>query len=171
MKLQRFCGYHRSLSLDKKRELVMLCKHMYREGLKLSRGVPDTDSKPADFFVVLAVHLLMEIYVDTSEYGGGWGVTHTHTHILTHLHALTHTGEWKVLWQAILLLEHARSMHSINSQILLLLMRLYGYIGAAEGITDVFETLSIKHLQMETLGYSCILMCIYIVGKNNKPLK
>jgi hypothetical protein len=32
-------------------------------------------------------------------------------------------------------------------------MKLYGYIGAAEGITDIFEALNVKHLQMETLGY------------------
>jgi N-terminal acetyltransferase B complex non-catalytic subunit len=127
MQLQRYCGCHRNLTLDKKRELVLLCKHLYREGLKLARGVPDTDTKPADFFVILAVHLLIEIYVDARE--------------------------WAVLWQAILLLEHARSNKSTNSQVLLLLMKLYGYIGAAEGITDIFEALNVKHLQMETLGY------------------
>ena len=54
------------MALDKKRELVLLCKHLYREGLKLARGVPETDAKPADFFVVLAVHLLMEMFVETS---------------------------------------------------------------------------------------------------------
>ncbi|CAI8015192.1 N-alpha-acetyltransferase 25, NatB auxiliary subunit [Geodia barretti] len=127
MQLQRYCGLHGNLSLDKKRDLVLLCKHLYREGLKLATGVPETDTKPADFFVVLAVHLLIEIYVETRE--------------------------WRVLWQAILLLEHSRSMKTTNPQILLLLLKLYGFLGAAEGITDIFESLNIKHLQMETLGY------------------
>ena len=67
MQLQRYCGLHGNLSLDKKRDLVLLCKHLYREGLKLATGVPETDTKPADFFVVLAVHLLIEIYVETSQ--------------------------------------------------------------------------------------------------------
>ena len=56
------------------------------------------------------------------------------------------------LWQAILLLEYAKNNKSSNPQIMLLLMKLYGFIGAAEGITNVFESLNIKHLQMETLG-------------------
>jgi N-terminal acetyltransferase B complex non-catalytic subunit len=127
MQLQRYCGLHGNLSLDKKRDLVLLCKHLYREGLKLATGVPETDTKPADFFVVLAVHVLIEIYVETRE--------------------------WRVLWQAILLLEHSRGQKTANPQILLLLLKLYGFLGAAEGITGIFESLSIKHLLMETLGY------------------
>ena len=66
MQLQRYCGFHRNLSLEKKRDMVLLCKHLYREGVKLAKGVAETDAKPADFFVILAVHLLMEVYVDTS---------------------------------------------------------------------------------------------------------
>ena len=63
-------------------ELVRFCKHMYKEGMKLCKGIPDADAKPADFFAVLAAHLLMEVYVDTSE-------GHTHTH--TQTHTCTHT--------------------------------------------------------------------------------
>ena len=58
----------------------------------------------------------------------------------------------RVLWQAIMLLEYAKANKSSNPQIMLLLMKLYGFIGAAEGITTMFESLNIKHLQMETLG-------------------
>ena len=69
MQLQRYCGYHKNLTLEKKRDLILLCKHLYREGLKLGRGFPETEPKPGDFFAILGVHILMEIYVESSEEG------------------------------------------------------------------------------------------------------
>ena len=79
---------------------------------------------------------------------------HIYSYIPTYMYTYTcmPTENWSVLWEAIMLLEYARSMKSNNAQIMLLLMKLYGFIGAAEGITDLFESLNIKHLQMETLG-------------------
>ena len=63
-----------------------------------------------------------------------------------------YTEDRSVLWQAILLLEYVRSTKTSNAQIMLLLLKLYGHLGVAECITDIFEALNIKHLQMETLG-------------------
>ena len=73
MQIQRFCGYHKELSIQKKKELVMTCKQLYKEGTKLSRGLPDTEPKTNDFFAILAVHLLMELHVETREGGRGEG--------------------------------------------------------------------------------------------------
>ena len=39
-----------------------------------------------------------------------------------------------------------------NPQILLLLMKIYGFLGVAEFIPDLFDELAIKHVQIETLG-------------------
>lgn len=58
-------------------------------------------------------------------------------------------GEIRVLWEAIFLLERAKNA---NPQISLLLMKLYGILGANESVTELFKAVSIKHLQMETIG-------------------
>ena len=50
------------------------------------------------------------------------------------------------------MLEYARS-NGTNHQFMLLLMKLYGHLGATECITVLFQALSIKHLQMDSLGY------------------
>lgn len=55
----------------------------------------------------------------------------------------------KTLWDAIFLLEGARNS---NAQISLLLMKLYGLLGGAESITDLFKEIAIKHIQLETIG-------------------
>ena len=49
------------------------------------------------------------------------------------------------------MLEYAKGT---NPQISLLLMKLYGFVGATEFITDIYDGLYIKHLQTATLGYA-----------------
>ena len=56
------------------------------------------------------------------------------------------------LWEAVFMLEYARS-NGTNAQFMLLLMKLYGHLGATECITVLFQSLNIKHLQMDSLGY------------------
>jgi hypothetical protein len=53
------------------------------------------------------------------------------------------------LWDTIFLLERAKNS---NPQISLLLMKLYGLLGGVESITELFKEVSIKHLQLETIG-------------------
>ena len=55
------------------------------------------------------------------------------------------------LWEAVFMLEYARS-RGTNHQFMILLMKLYGHLGATECITVLFQALNIKHLQMDTLG-------------------
>ena len=54
------------------------------------------------------------------------------------------------------MLEYARS-NGTNPQFMLLLMKLYGHLGATECITVLFQALNIKHLQMDSLGYAKML--------------
>ena len=56
------------------------------------------------------------------------------------------------LWEAVFMLEYARS-NGTNPQFMLLLMKLYGHLGATECVTVLFQALNIKHLQMDSLGY------------------
>ena len=50
------------------------------------------------------------------------------------------------------MLEYGRT-NGTNPQFMLLLMKLYGHLGATECITVLFQSLNIKHLQMDSLGY------------------
>ena len=62
------------------------------------------------------------------------------------------TDDVSHLWEAVFMLEYARS-NGTNAQFMLLLMKLYGHLGATECITVLFQSLNIKHLQMDSLGY------------------
>lgn len=124
LQLQRFCGRHKELTPEEKLSLITHCKHYYRQGLKLGRELPTTVNQHSDFYIILAVHLKIELYQES--------------------------GEWFHLWDALFMLEYSKRS---NPQISLLLMKLYGYMGATEYITDIYDGLFIKHLQTETLGY------------------
>ena len=50
------------------------------------------------------------------------------------------------------MLESAQKQSCTNPQIQLLLIRIYGYLGPVELCTQLYNSLSIKHIQMDTLG-------------------
>ena len=65
LQLRRYTGYHAELDAQGKQELVDICRHFYRHGLKLSRNQVNTLNKPCDFYIVLATHLKIELYQET----------------------------------------------------------------------------------------------------------
>ena len=56
------------------------------------------------------------------------------------------------LWRCIIMLETARKQSHTNPQIQLLLVKLYGYLGAVDFCTQLYNSLSIKHIQIDTMG-------------------
>ena len=62
VQLQRFLG---CLSMEKE-ELLALCLKYRSEGLKLRRNSNSTVNCPSDFYAILASHVLMEQYEETS---------------------------------------------------------------------------------------------------------
>ena len=50
------------------------------------------------------------------------------------------------------MLETARKHSPSNPQIHLLLIKLYSYLGAMDFCTELYNNLSIKHIQIDTLG-------------------
>ncbi len=76
-------------------------------------------------------------------------------------------GDCSHLWSAIFLLEYAKKS---NPQISLLLMKLYGFLGATEFLTDLYDELYVKHVQIETLGFVsacaragvCVCVCVCV---------
>ena len=75
----------------------------------------------------------------------------TTLYLLTFPFHVPPTDDVSHLWEAVFMLEYARS-NGTNHQCMLLLMKLYGHLGATECITMLFQALNIKHLQMDTLG-------------------
>ena len=53
------------------------------------------------------------------------------------------------MWDAIFQLERAKNT---SPQMAVLLMTCYGLVGACENMVDLFQAVSIKHLQIETIG-------------------
>lgn len=50
------------------------------------------------------------------------------------------------------MLEAAHQQSKSNPQILLLLMKIYGWLGAIDQCTQYYNKLSIKYIQVDTIG-------------------
>lgn len=76
VQLQRYCGVHRTLSSQEKTQLARdFCKK-FQDGLRFGLSLPSTVDQLSDFFMVVAIHLLMEVYEET---GGGRGFVYEET--------------------------------------------------------------------------------------------
>ncbi len=53
------------------------------------------------------------------------------------------------MWEAIFQLERAKET---SPQISVLLMTCYGLVGACENMVDLYQSVAIKYLQIETIG-------------------
>ncbi|XP_017891294.1 N-alpha-acetyltransferase 25, NatB auxiliary subunit [Ceratina calcarata] len=129
--LRRICGLHHPPHADanKQRALVeRLCK-LYKMGNELC-PIQDrlpTDFCPADSYILLATHLLHELWRNTNDAA--------------------------YLYRAMALLERGLLSSLANFYIKILLVRVYleaGLVGAAD---RVFTLLDVKHIQLDSLGY------------------
>lgn len=62
------------------------------------------------------------------------------------------SGDPAVLWEAVVFLETAKKHTQTNPQLSLLLLKLYAHLGVAESCTRLFNSLAIKHIQLDTIG-------------------
>ncbi|XP_076276164.1 phagocyte signaling impaired isoform X1 [Lasioglossum baleicum] len=129
--LHRICGLHHypNISVDEQKQLVeRLCK-LYEKGNELcpiQERLP-TDFCPADSYILLATHLLHELWSNTDE------ASH--------------------LYRAMSILERGLLSSPANFHIKILLVRIYleaGLVGAAD---HIFTLLDVKHIQLDSLGH------------------
>lgn len=104
-------------------------------------GLLPTDTHPADDFYVLAATCLLKLAgfrppVDSDIVDVGEDV------------------DMAYVTQAVALLEYASSRSKVNPEILLLLVRLYSFMGAGTLAMRVYKRLRIKQVQVDTLGYT-----------------
>ncbi len=67
LQLQRHVGLH-EVPLQQKQELVAMCLHHFRAGLRLGVEFRDTSCQPADYYIILAAHIKIELYHETGSY-------------------------------------------------------------------------------------------------------
>ncbi|XP_015121596.1 N-alpha-acetyltransferase 25, NatB auxiliary subunit [Diachasma alloeum] len=129
--LRRICGMHHSPNLDAQgRESLVerLCK-LYEVGNKLcpsDERLP-TDFAPFDSYILIASHLLLQLWYESS--GAGY------------------------LYRAMMLLEKGLATSPANFHLKIMLVRAYleaGLIGAAN---HAYELLDVKQIQLDSLGY------------------
>ncbi|XP_076236201.1 phagocyte signaling impaired [Calliopsis andreniformis] len=129
--LRRMCGLHHApyVGINEQEQLVeRLCK-LYEKGNELcpvQERLP-TDFCPADSYILVATHLLHELWYNTNKA--------------------------VYLYRAMSLLEHGLLSSPANFHIKILLVRIYleaGLVGAADYI---FTSLDVKHIQLDSLGY------------------
>lgn len=124
-KLERFLGLD-AIS-DKKQALETANElwNEYQEALPLGEGLEKTEMQYGDEFVILASHILLDLYKQDHQIS--------------------------FLIQAICLLETAlvKSIH--NFQIKLVLVRLYTMIGVYKRSFEIYRTMEIKQIQFDTM--------------------
>ncbi|KAB0791042.1 hypothetical protein PPYR_02842 [Photinus pyralis] len=129
LQLSRLCSNHRNLSSDHLAALVTAFSLHYQHGYQTyGLNLLYTDQGPSDPYAILAAHILYDLSESTQSS--------------------------KPIITALVLLENLlmKSPCSFNAK--LLSLRLFHTIGAGIGAHQVYETLDLKHLQMDSLGYS-----------------
>ncbi|XP_066597306.1 N-alpha-acetyltransferase 25, NatB auxiliary subunit [Prorops nasuta] len=130
-KIKRILGYHHPpmADLQQQEEIIKRLCSLYEKGNELfpvESRLP-TDFCPADTYVILAAHILHQLWVETDEA--------------------------KFLYGGMALLERALLSSPCNFHIKLLLVRLYleaGLVGAAQ---HAYSLLDIKYIQLDSMGH------------------
>ncbi|XP_048582689.1 N-alpha-acetyltransferase 25, NatB auxiliary subunit isoform X2 [Nematostella vectensis] len=125
--ISRYIGRHCGLSDDEKIQQARNYMEMHKEGLKYGQDLESTELQYSDGFALLAAHLLL----DVNENKGSKNMT----------------------WHVLILLETALKASPSNHNMKLLLLRMYSSLGAFGPCKSLFQSMEIKHIGLDTLGY------------------
>jgi len=125
--MNRFCGKHLNKDVEELESVVRRLISRFRGTQKLVEHMEKTEVRPTDGYIVMAVHVL-------------WDLWHK-------------TRRDKYFYIATVFLHHAATLSPANAQIKFLLIRFYGVVGAAEPSNNIHATLDLKHLMLDTLGH------------------
>ncbi|KAK5638702.1 hypothetical protein RI129_012997 [Pyrocoelia pectoralis] len=129
LQLSRLCSNHRNLSSDHLAALVTAFSLHYQHGYQTyGLNLLFTDQGPSDPYAILAAHILYD------------------------LAELTQSS--KPIITALVLLDNLLKNSPCCFNAKLLSIRLFHTIGAGIGAHQMYDILDIKHLQMDSLGYS-----------------
>ncbi|XP_058454412.1 phagocyte signaling-impaired protein [Malaya genurostris] len=135
LQIARFCGAHASLSEEHLSALYTALSLHYEHGYSaFGRGLLPTDMGPSDPYAMLAVHIM---------YDRAWMLQRS-----------------EPLVEALCLLHHLLSNSVNNFHGKLLCLQLYHRMGLVETAHRVYESLDVKHIQLDSLGYlHCAQLC------------
>ncbi len=140
-------GDNTSGSTDLLRAFICNCLRLYSISLPVGSKLPASERRPGDDAAILAVMALL------------------------HLHK---RGEFNALLRAVVVLESVLSCSKHNYDALLILVRLYLFLGAASLAVKAYTMLSIKNIQHATLSWilftriSTIHPCLFNPGSKVK---
>ncbi|GIX89098.1 n-alpha-acetyltransferase 25, NatB auxiliary subunit [Caerostris extrusa] len=126
-RLYHFYGYHLNLDLTEQYTYARELTERYQHALQFGTNLLTTEFQPADNYCLLAAHTLICIWEKTEDE--------------------------RLIGQVLVVLENGLKNSPSNYQIKLLMMKLYNIIGALEASYSLYESIDVKHVQQETLGY------------------
>ncbi|XP_027269297.1 N-alpha-acetyltransferase 25, NatB auxiliary subunit isoform X2 [Cricetulus griseus] len=127
VQLTRLLGLYHIMDKNQKLGVVRELMLRYQHGLEFGRSCLKTELQFSDYYCLLAVHVLTDIWREA--------------------------GEETAVWQALTLLEEGLTHSPSNAQFKLLLVRIYCMLGAFEPVVDLYSSLDAKHIQHDTIGY------------------
>ncbi|XP_064128292.1 N-alpha-acetyltransferase 25, NatB auxiliary subunit isoform X2 [Loxodonta africana] len=127
VQLTRLLGLYHTMDKSQKLNVVRELMLRYQHGLEFGKSCLKTELQFSDYYCLLAVHVLIDIWRET--------------------------GDENAVWQALTLLEEGLTHSPSNAQFKLLLVRIYCMLGAFEPVVDLYSSLDAKHIQHDTIGY------------------
>ncbi|KAI8979116.1 N-acetyltransferase B complex non catalytic subunit-domain-containing protein [Mycotypha africana] len=125
-KLEHVLGLHSIVNQEQALSLVTELWNEYQEALPLGEHLEKTEMQFGDEFVILASHVLLELYHQQNKYNA-------------------------YLIQAITLLETALTKSIHNFQMKLILVRMYLMLGVYTRAFEIYRTMEIKQIQFDTM--------------------
>lgn len=135
LQIARFCGAHAALTEEHLTALYTALSLHYEHGFNaFGQGLLPTDMGPSDPYALLAVHIM---------YDRAW-----------------HLQRSEPLVEALCLLSHLLSNSVNNFHAKLLALQLFHRLGLLDAAHRTYESLDIKHIQLDSLGYlHCAQLC------------
>uniref|UniRef100_A0A5F9D4G5 N-alpha-acetyltransferase 25, NatB auxiliary subunit n=1 Tax=Oryctolagus cuniculus TaxID=9986 RepID=A0A5F9D4G5_RABIT len=127
VQLTRLLGLYHTMDKSQKLNVVRELMLRYQHGLEFGKSCLKTELQFSDYYCLLAVHVLIDIWRES--------------------------GDETAVWQALTLLEEGLTHSPSNAQFKLLLVRIYCVLGAFEPVVDLYSSLDAKHIQHDTIGY------------------
>ncbi|RWS02701.1 N-alpha-acetyltransferase 25: NatB auxiliary subunit-like protein [Dinothrombium tinctorium] len=123
--LKYSCGLYDELDEENKYRLISSLIDLYDACLKFGEDLLPSDIQPSDTYALLALHLLLDLNIENDQ----------------------------ILLQTLLIAERMIWKSPSNFNVKLILIKLYNVIGAFKCSLSHYESMDIKHIQQETLGY------------------
>ncbi len=128
--LERFSGQHQSLSPERGGALAEELQRLFFACQDMASACTPNELRPSDMYLVIASHVLWQLWTDT--------------------------GSDAYFWKAVVPMEHALRQSRPNYHIRFMLVKFYNHAGAVGQADTVHQHLELKHIQLDSLGHLLI---------------